>query len=110
VYGGSGIRYPFRRTWERTFVHLHVGLLGGLLRETLVGAPGLVLGLVLQSQSAGLLDVHIANGGLLEETVELQELGIGGLLGELLGEFRGFFELFGNTKLLEDAVITLTLS
>jgi len=91
-------------------VHLHVGLLGGLLRETLVGAPGFVLGLVLQSQSAGLLDVHIANGGLLEETVELQELGIGGLLGELLGEFRGFFELFGNTKLLEDAVITLTLS
>lgn len=79
-------------------VHLYVGLLGGLLRETLVGAPGLVLCLVLESQSAGLLDVHIANGGLLEETVEFQELGIRGLLGELLGEFSGFLELFSKGK------------
>lgn len=77
-------------------VHLHVGLLGGILGESLVGSPGLVLGLALQVQGSGLFNVHIANGGLLEETVELQELGIGGLLGELLGEFSSFLKLFIN--------------
>jgi len=63
-----------------------------------VGVPGLVHGLLLEIQNAGLVDVHITNGGLLEETVEFQELGIGGLLGELLGEFSGFLELFSKGK------------
>jgi len=58
-----------------------------------VGVPGLVHGLLLEIQDTGLVDVHIPNGGLLEQTVELQELGVGGLLGEVLGEFGGFLKV-----------------
>lgn len=64
--------------------------LGGL---ALLLAPGLPLGLALQVQKAGLAGLVVANGGLLEEGIEFEELIIAGTLGQSLHLLGGGIEL-----------------
>jgi len=56
-------------------------------------APCAPLGLALQVQCTGLSGVVVTNCGLLEETVELQELIVRWGLGEVLGFLGGGVEL-----------------
>ena len=74
-----------------------VSSLGIILAHTLLGLPGVPLGLALQVEHAGARGVDVANGSLLEESVELKLLlvaeradGISDIIGGHAG--RGIFK------------------
>lgn len=69
-----------------------VRLLGRVLGHALLAVPRLPLGLALQVQHAGLVCVVVANGALLEESVQFQELVIAGPLRQGLDFVRGLVE------------------
>lgn len=71
----------------------NVGSLGGISRQSLVLVPCIPLGLALQIQCTRLGGVVVTSSCLLVETVELQELIVGGGLGEALGFLGGGGEL-----------------
>lgn len=62
----------------------NVLLLGLLLGGTLEILPGVPLVLALEVKDAGLGGLIVANGSLLVESVELEQLVVGGSLGELV--------------------------
>lgn len=68
-------------------------LLCSLRGLALLLAPGLPLGLALQIQKARLAGLVVADGGLLEEGIELEELIIAGALGQRLHLLGGGIEL-----------------
>lgn len=72
----------------------NVGSLGGIGGQTLVLVPCIPLGFALQIQCTGFGSVVITDGSLLVETVELEELIVGGSLGEFLGFLGGGVELY----------------
>lgn len=71
----------------------NVGRLGGISGQSLVLVPCIPLGLALQIQCTRLGGVIVTSSSLLVETVELQELIVGGSLGEALGFLGGGGEL-----------------
>lgn len=71
----------------------NVGSLGGIGGQSLVLVPCIPLGLALQIQCTRLGGVVVTNSSLFVETVELQELIVGGGLGEALGFLGGSGEL-----------------
>lgn len=100
VYSMKGTFYMFCK-WLRylgvlgcvLLVGGNVGSLGGISGQSLVLVPCIPLGLALQIQCTRLGGVVVTNSSLLVETVELQELIVGGGLGEALGFLGGGSEL-----------------
>lgn len=90
---GSGCTLNLGILGHQTLDEGNVLLLGGLGGFALLLVPCLPLGLALQIQQAGFAGLIVANGGLLEESVQLKELIIAGTLGQRLHLLGGGVEL-----------------
>lgn len=85
----------------------NVGSLGGIGGQSLVLVPCIPLGLALQIQCTRLGGVVVTNSSLLVETVELQELIVGGGLGEALGFLGGGGELQLNMRYISINILAI---